>query len=111
MNKYFLKSSALLVGLLISSVCSASTYLQVCGGGATAVSCSPSSSMNYTYSSLTMFQVFKNIGCSMTETKASLMDSRVGVDTYKCTSGDLLGYSFQAFYNKSTDNVTVIMMY
>jgi len=111
MNKYFLKTSALAVGLLASSMCSAATYLQVCGGGATEVSCSPSSSMNYTYSSYTMFEAFKGMGCSLTETKTSFKDSYIGVDTYKCTSGDFRGYSFQAFYNKSTDNATVIVIY
>ena len=51
----------------------------------------------------------KSAGCTLTESKISMASSNVGVDTYKCPSGDFQGASFQVFY--TTKGVNVIVMY
>lgn len=104
-----LKTGVLVAGLLASSMCSAASYIQFCGSGSTAIACEQSQSLDTTYTSDSAYKVMKSAGCTLTEEKLSMMNSKVAVDTYKCPSGDFKGASFQVFY--TAKNVTVIVVY
>lgn len=103
--------------VLISSVSYAGGYygyvnIQVCKRGDSAINCSSASPTN----ALTSNEVYQTLtqaqyGCSLTETKASVVNSADGVDTYKCESGELKGYSALIFYDKSTDHVSNLIVY
>lgn len=109
MKSYLLRTGILAVGLLASSMCSAASYFQFCGSGSTALACEKSQSLDTTYTDESAYKVMKSAGCTLTESKISMASSNVGVDTYKCPSGDFQGASFQVFY--TTKGVNVIVMY
>jgi len=113
MKNLSLKIGVLAVGLFGSSVGFAATYLQMCGGGTTAIYCNSPQALDssYNWTSGFVYDVLKYANCSLSESKVSLMNTSTGVDTYKCASGDFKGVSFQIFYNRSSDSASVIVMY
>ena len=108
--KYYMKVAMVMIGLVFSSASYAS-YLQICGTGLGSVDCTSPSRLDMNFTGALAYDTLKGSGCTLTEVKASFLNSAYGVDTYKCTSGTFRGLSFQVFYNRTTDYVTVIVAY
>ncbi len=99
------------LGLFISTMSFSAPLLQTCGGGSAGIICSAPSLFDDTVSSTEVFSILKAEGCSLTEEKLSLLNSAQGVDTYRCSDGNLAGLSFLIFYTTSPDDVINIIIY
>lgn len=100
----------LLLGLLLPGL-SPATNLQICGADTQGMYCSAPDSMNYQYTSMEAWDILLGTGCELMESKPTLLDPSMGVDTYSCPDGEFRGYSFLIFFLYASDLATSISAY